>query len=105
MPRSSFHCVPGFLLSFGRPQNLIGNVFFVCLMICLPAGVSAQQTVSIPQVPLAVQDGSAHYLGHFNPQQMLRLAVALKPPHVDEEEQFLRELQDPASPQFHKYLS
>jgi len=67
--------------------------------------MTAQQTVSISQVPLAVRDGSAHYLGPYNPQQMLRLSVVLKPPHVDEEEQFLRELQDPASPLFHKYLS
>jgi len=67
--------------------------------------MAAQQTLPIPQAPLAVQNGSAHYLGHFDPQQMLRLAVALQPPHMDEEEQLLRELQDPASPLFHKYLT
>ncbi|MGA2690050.1 MAG: protease pro-enzyme activation domain-containing protein, partial [Candidatus Korobacteraceae bacterium] len=88
-----------------RARNLVCGVFFACLAPWLPGSMAAQQKVSIPQVPLAVQNGSAHYLGHYEPQQMLRLAVALKPPHMDEEEQFLRELQDPVSPLFHKYLS
>ncbi|MGD0931220.1 MAG: protease pro-enzyme activation domain-containing protein [Candidatus Korobacteraceae bacterium] len=88
-----------------RGQNFVRGVIFAALAACLSGNIAAQQTVSIPQVPLAVQNGSAQYLGHYNPQQMLRLAVALKPPHMEEEEQFLRELQDPASPLFHKYLS
>lgn len=103
--RGSYHCVSKIPHSVRRARNLICGIFFVCLVAYLPGNVSAQQTVSIPQVPLAVQDGSAHYLGPYDPQQMLRLAVALQPPHMDEEEQFLRELQDPASPLFHKYLS
>jgi hypothetical protein len=36
---------------------------------------------------------------------MLRLVFALKPPHLEEEEQFLNHLQDRDSPLFHKYLS
>ena len=36
---------------------------------------------------------------------MLRLVFALKPPHLEEEEQFLNQLQDRDSPLFHKYLS
>src|SRR5689334_23332206 len=36
---------------------------------------------------------------------MLRLAIALKPPHLAEEEQFLRDLQNRTSPLFHKYLT
>src|SRR5271163_3504711 len=88
-----------------RGQNFVRGVIFAALAACLSGNIAAQQTVSIPQVPLAVQNGSAQYLGHYNPQQMLRLAVALKPPHMEAEEQFLRELQDPASPLFHKYLS
>ncbi len=57
------------------------------------------------RVPLAVQNGSAQLVGPYNPQQMLRLLIALKPPHLQEEEQFLSQLQDPNSPQFHQYLS
>jgi hypothetical protein len=36
---------------------------------------------------------------------MLRLVFALRPPHLEEEEQFLSQLQDRDSPLFHKYLS
>src|SRR5664280_2057933 len=37
--------------------------------------------------------------------RMLRLVFALKPPHLEEEEQFLNQLQDRNSPLFHKDLS
>jgi hypothetical protein len=93
------------LFSPGHIRNLACWAFFLCFTALLPRNATAQQTVSIPQVPLAVQNGSAQYLGHYDPQQMLRLVFALRPPHMDEEEQFLRELQDPNSPQFHKFLS
>ena len=36
---------------------------------------------------------------------MVRLVFALKPPRLEEEEQFLNQLQDKDSPLFHKYLS
>jgi len=104
--RGSYLCVSKSPYFVGRARNFICGIFFAGMAVCcLPGSVTAQQTVSLPQVPLAVQNGSAQYAGHYNPQQMLRLAVALRPPHMDEEEQFLRELQDPASPLFHKYLS
>jgi hypothetical protein len=45
-------------------------------------------------------------IGHFGiPTQMRRLDFALVTPHPDEEEQFLRELMTPGSPQFHKFLT
>ncbi|MFZ0314045.1 MAG: S53 family peptidase, partial [Candidatus Korobacteraceae bacterium] len=88
-----------------RARYIVCGAILIALMAALAGGLAAQQTVSIPHVPLPVRNGSAHYLGPYNPQQMLRLSVALKPPHMDEEEQFLRQLQDPASPLFHKYLS
>ncbi len=103
--RGSYHCASKPPYFVRRARNFVCGVLLACLAACVPGSIAAQQTVSIPQVPLAVQNGSAHYLGHYDPQQMLRLAVALKPPHLDEEEQFLRELQDPASPLFHQYLS
>ena len=71
----------------------------------MPGVLGAQQMVPISQVPAAVQSGAAQYLGPYNPQQMLRLAITLKPPHMAEEEEFLRELEDPVSPLFHQYLS
>ncbi len=39
------------------------------------------------------------------PQQMLRLAISLNTPHPQEEEDLVRQLHDPDSPQFHQYLS
>jgi hypothetical protein len=103
--RGLYHCLSRLSYFVRQARDFLCGAFLFCLAACLPASLTAQQTVSIPQVPLAVQNGSAHYLGHFDPQQMLRLAITLQPPHMEEEEQFLSELQDPASPLFHKYLS
>jgi hypothetical protein len=75
------------------------------LFASLSCLLAAQQMVPISQLPRAVQNGAAQYLGPYNPQQMLRLAITLKPPHMEEEEEFLRELENPASPIFHQYLS
>ena len=36
---------------------------------------------------------------------MLRLAIALTPPHLAEEHQFVEDVQDKQSPLFHQYLS
>jgi len=70
-----------------------------------PEPARAQQSVSLRQTPAAVQNGKAQLLGPYNPSQKLRLVFGLQPPHMQEEEQFLRDLQNKNSPQFHKYLS
>ncbi|MGC2111390.1 MAG: S53 family peptidase, partial [Candidatus Korobacteraceae bacterium] len=44
-------------------------------------------------------------MAHYEPTKMLRLVLALTPPHMEDEEQFLRQLQDQNSPLFHQYLS
>jgi len=56
---------------------------------------------TVPQV----LDGRAMRVSHYDPEQKLRLVLAVQPPHMAEEEQFLAELQDPNSPNFHHYLS
>ncbi|MFI5117922.1 MAG: protease pro-enzyme activation domain-containing protein [Terriglobales bacterium] len=71
----------------------------------LPTYSAAQQRASIRQTPRAVQNGTAQLIGPYGSDQMLRLVFALKPPHLQEEEQFLNHLQDRDSPLFHKYLS
>ena len=89
-------------------KNISSCLRFLAVIFCLgilPADLAAQQTISIPQTPDAVRNGSARYVAHYDPMKQLRLAIALQPPHMDREEQFLRELQDPASPLFHHYLS
>lgn len=88
-----------------KTRHRISGVLLIVLLAFLPGILSAEQAVTMPQVPVAVQNGTAHLIGHADPRQMLRLVFALRPPHVDQEEQFLRELQDPDSPRFHQYLS
>ncbi|MGC2638498.1 MAG: Ig-like domain repeat protein [Acidobacteriaceae bacterium] len=57
------------------------------------------------QTPPSVLDGSATLVGHYDPTKMLRLAIALRPPHPAEEKQFLENLQNKQSPLFHQYLT
>ena len=56
-------------------------------------------------MPKQVEDGSATLMGHYNPDQMIRLTIGLQTPHPADEEEFLKELQTKSSPQFHKYLT
>jgi len=73
-----------------------------------PAWSQVSPTVSSPTTfepfsPRPVQDGSATLTGHYNPNQPLRLAIVLRPPHWPQEQQFLKALQTKGSPQFHQY--
>lgn len=64
------------------------------------------QTTRIPGgVPGPVAEGRAQIGERLNPAQMLRLTLVLQPPHQEELQRFLREVQDPGSPRFHQYLS
>src|SRR5580698_1587081 len=81
-------------------------LFFLLGFVIVGRGpLVSQESITLSQVPLAVQNGSAQNTGPYNPQQMLRLVFSLKPPHMQEEEEFLRQLQDPTSPQYHQYLT
>jgi hypothetical protein len=66
---------------------------------------SAGVTPQLMKLPDAITNGTATNLGAFAPTQMLRLAIALKPPQLAAEEQFLQELQDRTSPLYHHYLT
>jgi hypothetical protein len=68
---------------------------------------AGQETPSVFKAftPAHVVDGTATLVGHYNPNQNLRLALALQPPHWAEEQQFLKDLQTKGSPQFHQFLS
>ncbi len=81
-------------------------VVIVCAYLCLVPGYSlAQQAVTLEQTPVAVRSGSAQLIGHYDPSQMLRVVFALKPPHLQEEEEFLNAVSDPQSYLFHHFLS
>ncbi|UWZ86261.1 S53 family peptidase [Occallatibacter riparius] len=65
-----------------------------------------EPTLRIPDhTPPQIANGTAIFAGHYAPEKMLRLAVALKPPHPVEEEQFLHDLTDKNSPEFHHFLT
>ena len=60
-----------------------------------------------PYTPPVIQQGKAKIIGHYNPQQMLRVTIALQPPHWAEEQQFLKDLQNDAkaSPKSQGFLT
>lgn len=79
-------------------------VLLLLSALCLLTAAYGQ--VTLPNhVPLKVENGSATPIGHYNPEQMLRLVLAVQPPHMAEEEQFIQELVTKGSPNFHKFLS
>ncbi|HEY1159704.1 MAG TPA: S53 family peptidase, partial [Terracidiphilus sp.] len=55
--------------------------------------------------PSKVLDGTALRVSHYNPEQKLRLVLTVQPPHMAEEEQFIKELTTKGSPNFHKFLT
>ena len=57
------------------------------------------------QTPPQVIDGTAELVGHYDPQQKLRLVLGVKVPHLAEEEQFLANVHNPDSPEFHHFLT
>lgn len=69
------------------------------------AAVPNQAVVSQSNTPREVTTGAAQLMGAYNPSAKLRLAIGLNPPHMAEEEDFLKQLQDRNSPNFHKYLT
>jgi len=76
------------------------------MLLVFMAAASAQTRKSpAGDPPLRVRNGEAVLIGHFNPQQMLRLAIGLEHPHQAEEEQLAREQNTPGSPQFHRFLT
>jgi len=70
-----------------------------------PSASPVNASVSQSNTPHEVTNGSAQLLGAYSPEAKLRLAIGLKPPHMAEEEDFLKQLQDKSSPNFHKYLT
>jgi hypothetical protein len=55
--------------------------------------------------PAKVLDGTAIRVSHYNPDNMLRLTLAVQDSHQAEEDQFIKELTTKGSPNFHKFLT
>jgi len=88
-------------------------ILVLCLLATGPAwgqdnqsSVSSEGLVTLAShTPSQVLDGTAMLVSHYRPEQKLRLVLAVRPPHMAEEEQFLAELQTKGSPNFHKFLT
>jgi hypothetical protein len=68
-------------------------------------GHAVAQALRLSQTPAAVLNGQAVRQNHYDPSQMLRLAIVLAAPHPAEEQQFLADVQNRQSPSFHQFLS
>ena len=98
--------------SFITRNYLQGLILLVlALVACFPQVAAAQSAASASgsgyplQTPRQVFDGTATVVAHYSSTQKLRLTLALQPPHMAEEEQFLRDLQTKGSPEYHHFLS
>jgi hypothetical protein len=79
-------------------------VLLLLSALCLLTGAYGQVTLA-NHVNEKVANGSAIVMSPYTPTQKLRLALALQPPHMAEEEEFLAELETKGSPNFHKFLT
>src|SRR3984885_15806000 len=71
-----------------------------------PAALAQSATVALSgHMPKQVEDGSATFMGHYNPDQMIRLTIGLQTPHPAEEEEFLKELKTKISPKFNSIFT
>jgi len=78
----------------------------LCVLASWPASAQTSDSVTLyGHVPMKVENGTATLVSHYNPAQMLRLALAVQAPHMAEEEQFIKELVTKGSPGFHKFLT
>jgi xanthomonalisin len=71
----------------------------------LPPAAPQRHAMLARHLPLPVADGTAPMMGAVQSQQRLRLALQLPLRNQAQLTQLLRDLYDPASPQFHRYLS
>jgi Pro-kumamolisin, activation domain/Abnormal spindle-like microcephaly-assoc'd, ASPM-SPD-2-Hydin len=55
--------------------------------------------------PKQVFSGAVKPIQAYDPSSKLRLAISIKAPKMAEEEEFLKQLQDKTSPNYHKYLT
>lgn len=89
--------------------NLVVLILIACSISCSVAPSGSRNTsagrVRTRCVPNAVADGKAASAGAVDPDQPMRLAIHLPLRNQAELAELLRELYDPKSPIFHKYLS
>jgi Pro-kumamolisin, activation domain len=101
--------VPRLLFASGSGAGLTLRALCVVTMLgSAPAFAQTPFTTGIrlaDHTPPQVLNGTATFVGHYDPTRKLRLSFAIVPPHLQEEEQFLTELQTKGSPNFHHFLT
>jgi len=94
---------------FWRAQIAVAVGLVVTILMCPSLLAQTSSTLPSPllvsHTPPQVLDGTAMLVSHYGPEQKLRLVLAVRPPHMAEEEQFLRQLTTKGSPNFHKFLT
>ena len=60
----------------------------ICSMTAVAQSAHVPGTGTVRETPPQVLNGSATLVQHYNPNQMLRLAIGLQPPHPEQERQF-----------------
>src|SRR3984957_7951514 len=76
-----------------------------CSSIPPPSAAAGGHAMLAPHLPVAVANGQAAMTGAVSPHQSLNLAIHLPVRNQAELTQLLRDLYDPKSPNFHKYLN
>jgi hypothetical protein len=86
--------------------------FPTCVLVSRPAWAQASSPLNMVDRPLdqlhtpqQVLTGEAQLTGPYTSSPKLRLVLGLRPPHLDEERQFLADLQDRKSPLYHQFLT
>lgn len=70
-----------------------------------PVADVSERAIAQSHTPKQVLDGTARLIDRLAPATTVHLVLGLTPPKLAEEEAFLKQLQDPKSPNFHKYLT
>jgi hypothetical protein len=92
-------------------NNSCTRPFLMIIALCVSASWPALAQGSGGLVTLAnhtpsqVLDGTATAIGAYNREQKLRLVLAVQPPHMAEEEEFIQQLETKGSPNFHQFLT
>jgi hypothetical protein len=81
-------------------------VLLTTSLIC-PASHAQNSPISPVKgiTPIKVVDGSASLISPADPNQMLRIVIALNPPKLAEEQKLVDEITTKGNPNFHKFLS
>jgi hypothetical protein len=102
------------MATFVRPLTWLASTLLLAGLFQANSQATSAATTTAPaggmvelanHVPPAVLNGKAIRVGHYAPEQKLRLTFGIQVPHLADEEKFLNELVTKGSPNFHKFLS